>query len=112
MFFVCLAVLHNFAFKFITFILTVNFAITAGHKGDTVSVVARVLVKIAGAKAHPFDLSATREAAEVISHLPIVVAKNKAGELGLARGHSFRTCPPEKTQTPSLTTSNFHGPLW
>ena len=47
----------------------------------------------AGAKAHPLDLSPTREAAEVISHLPIVVAKNKAGELGLARGRNFRTCP-------------------
>ena len=81
MLFVCFGFLQNFAFKLITFIFTVNFAITAGLKADTASVVAGVLVKTARAEAHPLDFSPSREAAEVISDLPVVVAKHKAGEL-------------------------------
>ena len=66
-FFVRFTLFHDSAFKLITFILTVNFAITAGFKADTVSVVACVLVKTARAEAHPLDFSPSREAAEVIS---------------------------------------------
>ena len=80
MFFVCFGFLQNFAFKLITFILTVNLAITARHKTDTESVIAGVLVKTAGAEAHPLDFSPTREAAEIVGHLPIMVAEHKAGE--------------------------------
>ena len=81
MFFVRFTFFHNFAFKLITFILTVNLAITAGHKTDTESVIAGVLVKTAGAEAHPLDFSSTRESARVINHLPIVVAEHKACKL-------------------------------
>ena len=71
MFLVRFILLHNSAFKLITFIVTVNFAITAGHKADTESVVAGVLVKSARAEAYPLDFSPTREAAKVIRHLPV-----------------------------------------
>ena len=80
MFFVSCTLLHDSAFKLITFILAVNLAIAAGQETDTESVVAGVLVKTAGAEAHPFDFSPTREAAKVIGHHPVVVSKYKAGE--------------------------------
>ena len=80
-FFVRFTLFHDSAFKLITFILTVNFAVTAGHKADTTSVVAGVLVQSTRAEAYPFDFRPTREAAKVVSHLPIVVAEYKACEL-------------------------------
>ena len=81
MFFVSFTLLHDSAFKLITFILAVNLAIAAGQETDTESVVAGVLVKTAGAEAHPLDFGSTRESAKVINHLPIVVAEHKAGKL-------------------------------
>ena len=79
-FFVSFTLLHDSAFKLITFILAVNLAIAAGQETDTESVVAGVLVKSASAEAHPLDFSPTREAAEVVGHLPIMVAEHKAGK--------------------------------
>ena len=80
MFLVGFTLLHDSAFKLIAFVLTVNFSITAGHKTDTASVVAGVLLKSARAQTYPLDFSPTREAAEVIGHLPVVVSKHKAGK--------------------------------
>ena len=78
--FVSFTLFHNFAFKLVTFILTVNLAITAGQKTDTESIIAGVLFKTVGAEAHPLDFGSTRESAKVINHLPIVVAEHKAGK--------------------------------
>ena len=111
MFFVSVALLQEPALKFITLIPAVDVTITTGGELDAESIVASVLVKRTGAEAYPLHFSPTRVASQVISHLPVVVAKNKAGELGLARSHNVRTCPPERTLTPSLATSNFHGPF-
>ena len=80
MLFVRFTLLHDSAFKLVAFIFTVDFTITAGHKTNTASVVAGVLVKGASAEAYSLDFSSTREAAKVIGHLPVVVSKYKAGE--------------------------------
>ena len=81
MLFVRFILLHDSAFKLITFILAVNLAIAAGQETDTESVVAGVLVKRASAEAYPLYFSPTRVAVEVICHLPVMIAKYKAGKL-------------------------------
>ena len=93
MFFVGSALLHQSAVKLIILILAVNFPITAGDQVNTKCVVAGLLLQRTGAETQFFHLCPPRITSQVIGDLPIVVAKNKAGELGLARGRHFHTCP-------------------